>query len=638
MSTTFKKVFEPGYIGKLKIKNRIVMAPIGTRFPVGEGFMTDHDVEYVAARARGGAGMVVMEATYPSSYGVSRRPCLNDDKFIPGLRKIVDAIHDGGAKASIQLSAHMGRRDKIYAVSASGLRNPVYGNESHKLSVEEIKKTIQEYGEGVRRAAEAGFDSIMIHGGHGYLIQDFFSPLTNLRTDEYGGSLEKRARFVLEIVAIARKKTGPDYPLLIRIPGDERSEGGNGLKEMITIAKMLKEAGIDAIDVTSGSLEHDEWVSPSMYLPAAANVPLAQAIKEEVKITVLVPGKLKDPYLMEQILEEGKTDFVDLGRALLADPEFPNKMMAGKIEDIRPCISCLKCNESIWKEQPVSCSVNPALGKEQEFTQKLNTTGKKKRVLIIGGGPGGMQSALIAAQRGHDVNLWEKSPRLGGQLHIAIKPPHKEEIGAYLEYLIYQTGKAKIKVALNQEATIENIRELAPDAVILATGAKPLVPRIKGVDLKNVSTYHEVLTEKIKPQGKVVIIGGGFIGCETALFLAEKDCQVTIVEIMEEIAADVYHRIQGHLRKNVSEKGIKTYTDVKEDEIVANGVRIKDKNDKEVFLEADSVVLACGCVPDETLFQNLRGKVPEIYQIGDCVQARNIIEATREGAEAALNL
>jgi 2,4-dienoyl-CoA reductase-like NADH-dependent reductase (Old Yellow Enzyme family)/thioredoxin reductase len=637
----FPNLFEPGRIGKIGLKNRIVFPPMVTHMATSEGGITDQLIDYYAERARGGVGLVVIEGSFPSPIGHPKRIALDHDRRIPGLQRLVEAIHKGGAKAVIEVNTHMGRQDQ-YPMSPSDVPHPITGVKPRPATLADIKKLREEYGEAAKRVKEAGFDGIMIHGGTGYLVAEFLSPLVNRRTDEYGGDVRRRARFPLELVEVTREKVGSDYPIIFRVMSHERVAGGLDTEDAIPICKMFQENGVDAIDVTTGSAVSHEWTAPPMYLPAGCNTDVSEAIKREVRIPVSVAGKINDPYLAEQILRERKADFVDIGRGLLADPNFVNKTIEGRVADIRKCIACVRCGEQILVSMdPVMCTVNPAAGKEKEFEAKLEVVGKKKKVLVLGGGPAGMEAAIIADQRGHDVTLWEKSETLGGNLNLAVIPSGKGDMKNFLNYLNKQLKESRVKINLEKEATIESVKEFSPDAVVVAIGSNPFIVDIPGIGGEYVLGFSEVLSGRKEVAGKKMVVwGAGFVGCEVAYFLAEKGNDVTLIFPEPEPAPDVaYPDMRKLLLTKLEESKVKIVVGVKQfREITSKGIAFIDKEEKEVFIEATNIVLATGARPKSTFARSLRSVIPELYEVGDCVETRRLLEAIREGAEAALKI
>ncbi len=633
-------LFEPLRIGKMEIKNRIVFPPLVTNMVTEDGFLTERQIEYYAERARGGAGLVIVESSHPRVTGYPHRIMLRNERVLPGLRKLVEAIHQEGTKVVCQVNVHMGSIDVCDPASPSGIRNPNTGMIPRQLTVGDIKKLEEEFREGVTNAMELGFDGVMVHGAHGYLVMEFLSPFSNKRTDGYGGDLKGRARLAFELVEVARKAVGPDYPVMFRLTADERVEGGFRIADATIVFKWLQEAGIDAIDLTSGSSAAHEWTNPTMHLPPACNADLSEAIKKEARVPVGVTGKINDPGLAEELLRSGRADFVGIGRGLVADPYLPQKAMEGRTDDICRCITCARCGELFLKRIPMSCSINPMAGFEREFNAKLKSVPKQKKLLIVGGGPAGMEAALIAAQKGHDVTLWEKDKGLGGQLNLAHVPPDKGDITLFLDYLKGQIKKSKVKVELRKEATPAEVTAFAPDAVIIATGSTSFTPDIPGVRGENVVEHRSVLAGQKQTGHKVIVMGGGYIGCETALFLAEKRKEVTLVLRSPEPAGDVaYPDNRLPLLRKLRESGIKVEAGIKEyKEITPKGVRIINKYGKETVIGGDTIVLATGARPDNALAHALKGNVPELYEVGDCGEARRILEAVHEGARAALEV
>jgi len=496
----------------------------------------------------------------------------------------------------------------------------------HALTIEEIEALIGKYIMGATITKAAGFDAVEIQGGHGYLITQFMSPYSNKREDEYGRDFEGRMRFPLGIVEGIRMVVGPDFPIIFRLSADEYVEGGLTLEDNKLIVQRLEAAGVDAISVSSGIYESPPWYSrifPAAGMPMGCNVPLAQGIKKVVKIPVIVAGKLGDPVLAEKVLREGKADLIAMGRALLADPELPRKAHEGRLDDIRPCIYCNEaCIGNISRMWRISCVVNPALGREREYA--IEPAKRKKRVLVVGGGPAGMEAARVASLRGHKVTLYEREKTLGGQLIAASSPPSKEPIGDLAEYLKNQIQKLGVKVKLGTEVTPALIKRLKPDVVILSTGATPVIPNIPGVRRKNVATAVDILLGRKRAGKKVVIIGGSEVGSELAWFLAEKGKKVTIVEMLGGLAMDMNMFSRFYLLDKLAELNIEMLINTTAQEVTDKGVVAIDMEGNKQVIEADTVILATGFRSNDGLERKLKGAIPEVYTIGDCVKPGKI--------------
>ncbi|WP_234970227.1 oxidoreductase [Carboxydothermus pertinax] len=642
----FEKLLEPIQIGPMKLRNRIVMPSMVTNFAAADGAVTERFKAYHQTRAKGGVGLIIVEASYvhPTGKGFKNQLGIYKDELVPGLRKLTEAVHFYGAKIAVQLY-HAGRQTTskvtgMNVVAPSPIPCPVKQEMPEELSKEEIKELIEAFGQAARRAKEAGFDAVEIHGAHGYLLNQFLSPYSNKRTDEYGGNLENRLRFPIEVIKKVREEVGEDFPIIYRMSAEEYVAGGITLEESKVIAKKLVEVGIDAIHISGGVYESSAMIIQPAAIPQGCFIENAAAIKKAIngEVPVIVVGRIKDPVMAEEIIREGKADLVAMGRALLSDPELPRKVAEGRIQEIRKCIGCNQgCIDRLFQDIDITCLVNALTGHETEFD--LETTAeKKKKVLVVGGGPAGLEAARVAALRGHKVVLYEQEEELGGQMRIAAIPPHKNEINDLLNYLINQVEKHGVVIERGKKAEIELIKEIKPDAVIVATGSEPVIPQIPGVERENVVTAHEVLNGSANVGQKVVVIGGGLVGCETAEYLADRGKQVIVVEMLDDIAMDIGLLTKALLLKRLVEKKIKILTKSKVKEILADGVIIEKENGMEQITGIDTVVVAVGSKPKNDLLKLLESEGIPVYPIGDCVKPRKIIEAIHEGFRIAYNL
>ncbi|MDH5419214.1 MAG: FAD-dependent oxidoreductase [Candidatus Bathyarchaeota archaeon] len=633
------KLFEPIRIGTMKLKNRIVMPPMGTNFASEDGFVTKRLLNYHVERAKGGVGLIIGEGAYvePRGKGSIRQLALDHDNKVSGLKGLAASIQASGAKAALQLF-HGGRQSHssiigTQPVSASEVFCRTTQETPRALTIEEIHNVIEAFAEGARRTKAAGFDAVEIHGAHGYLINQFLSPLTNKRTDKYGGDVKDRTRFLLEILKFARDKVGNNYPILCRINGEDYIEGGLTLEETKEIAQMLQAAGVDALHISGGIYDSPVPVGTApMALPRGHMVHLAAGIKQVVNVPVIAVGRINDPELAEKILQEGKADLISMGRALLADPELPKKAATGALDDIRRCTACDECIARLFFNEDVACSVNAALGKEEEY--KIRKAKVSKRILIVGGGPAGMEAARVSALRGHEVVLYEKNDGLGGQLNLAVVPPQKEEMKSVAPYLEHQIRKLGVKVVLGEEATPLLVKRIKPDAVFIATGSVPTIPEIPGVKRDQVVTAHDLLAGRASVKERVVVIGGGMVGAETAETLAEEGKRVTILEMLGRIGIDMVPMAIQMLYQRLKKLGVTMITNAKVQEITEHGV-VYEKDGETRTVETDSVVLAAGSKPNISLIKALEGKVAKIYAIGNAKETGNVLEAIHEASRTA---
>lgn len=640
-------LFEPGRIGSLTVKNRIVMAAMGASgLTASDGSLTQRAIDYYVARAMGGTGLlttgghhVAPELDTAHSTYIAR---LDDIGHFSRLNELAEAVHDYRAKIVVQMATGFGRvafpkllKDK-QPVAVSPL--PYHFNRNimaREITIKEIEQLLEAVESAAIMLKNAGIDGIEIHGHAGYLIDEFMTPLWNKRTDEYGGSFENRLRLSREVIQAIKKGAGADYPVIFRYALTHYMEGGREVEDGLEIARHLEAAGADALHIDAGCYDTPYWSFPTTFQPPGCEVDLAEMTKKVVGIPVIAVGKLGYPELAESILKEGKADFIAIARSLLADPEWPNKVKQGNLEDIRPCIGDNECTLRVPAGKYVSCSVNPATGMERDFT--LQPAKKRKSLLVIGGGPGGMEAARVAVLRNHKVTLWEKENTLGGNLIPAAAHRAKGDYRRLNNFLSGQIKKLGVMIELGKEASAEMVLEAKPDGVIIATGSTILVPDIPGVQKENVVKAVDVLLGKVETGDSVVVAGGGLIGCETALYLAEKGKKVTVVEVLDRLMRrDVVPGSNRHyIMKMLTEAKVKIFAGAKVTEITDKGIKIDDGDGKQSTLEADTVVLALGMKPRNGLLEALNDRVPEVYAIGDCVEPRKVKDAIWEGFRTA---
>ncbi len=646
IAARFKKVFEPTSIGQMQLKNRIVMPPIGTNYAEEGGAVGQRTLDYYEARARGGVGLIIVEGSAPSlQCTMPHQASLGDDKLIPKWQKLTDAAHKYNARIAIQImhSTMENSDGKAVQVSPSPVIVParimgVSGEPPHELTVEEIAERVEWFASAARRAREAGFDGVEIHGAHQYIVAAFLSSATNQRKDKYGGSVENKARFLVEIIQAVREEVGPDFPVWVRINAREWGvENGITIEETKQVVPLAVEAGAQAIHVSGYGAGSYITTAPISDTPGFL-VPLAEEVKKLTNVPVIAVGRL-DLELGERILEEGKADLIAIGRHLMADPDLPNKVAEGRLDEVIPCIGCMECIERLAfdeRGEGVTCVVNPAMGRERAY--QIKPAGKVKNVVVVGGGPAGMQTAIVAARRGHRVTLFEKDAKLGGQLNIAALPPFKGDIFPWINYLVNQVDKAGVEVRLNTDATAEIVTEGNPDAVVIATGSIPAMPDIPGIDKSNVVTAQDVLSGKATTGQNVVIIGGGMVGCETGHYLEEQGKTVTIIEILKRMANDMLFMTRRRLMDGLRSKKVTLLTSATCEEVREDSVRVTTAEGEKETIRADTVIIAVGYKANERLYKALEGKVPEIYCIGNSSEPRRILEAIREGYRTGLAL
>jgi NAD(H)-dependent 7beta-hydroxy-3-oxo-delta4-cholenoic acid oxidoreductase len=511
-----------------------------------------------------------------------------------------------------------------------------------ELTVEEIEKIVEQFGNAARRAREAGCDGLELHAAHSYmLVGSFLSPLRNRRIDAYGGTVHERLKFPLEVIQSIRAKAGEDFPIVMRISGDMMVPGGQDIRETQYITPILAEAGIHAFEISAGIFPDGMFrIIPPTGSPLRPNVKLSSAVKEVVDVPVLVVGRINDPRIAEDILNRKEADMVVMGRALLADPEFPNKAAEGRFDDIRPCVGCgLGCIAVRNAGKDMTCVLNPTLGREKEMP--IVATTQPKNVMVAGGGPAGLEVARVAALRGHKVTLYDQEAKLGGQLNLAAAVPFRQEISKIPKYFSAQAEKAGVDIRLNTEVTEDVIREVRPDVLVVATGAEPLIPNIPGADGERVVSAHAVLGDKVDVlPGKVLIVGGGMVGCETAETIANRGdnpiigrTDVTLLEMVDDVALDTAPQSRDLLMQRLREKGVHILTSSKVVEFLEDGIVIERDGEQETIRGVDRIVLSMGVKSFDPLSENSKADVPEVYTIGDAKEARSALEAIAEGAE-----
>ncbi len=645
----YNSLFTPFKIGSMELKNRIVLSPMGTNSGNIDGTISEDEIEYFAERAKGGTGFIIMGCQFLTDELAqgSMEGILKHNYVIPKLSTLCELVHLHGSKIAAQISCGTGRNafPSMYGeppVSSSA--TPATLNPSiicHALTVEEIKDIMQQFYISATIAKKAGFDAVEIHAHAGYLVDQFMSPVWNLRDDEYGGSAENRMRFAVEIVESIRSAVGEDMPIIFRIALDHKFEGGRTLEESMELLKILEKAGVDAFDIDAGSYESIDYIFPPSYLGDACMEYVCEPARKAVNVPILNSGN-HTPETAVKLLASGNADLVMFGRQIIADPDFANKLESGNREDVRPCI---RCNEEcigriVNRSNKISCAVNPQACEEKRLA--LTKAESNKKVVVIGGGPGGLQAAYTAALRGHDVTLYEKNAFVGGQLAAAATPSFKKQLAGLIDWYKVQLDKLNVKVVLNSEISADNSVLENCDNIVVATGAIPLVPQIKGIENKNVVNVIDAHLQHDRVKGEnIVVCGGGLSGCDCALELAmDKGFKnVTIVEMKDVIASDLMFITSTGLMRKINEYGINVKTSCKVLSIEADGVHVEDADGKQSVLPADTVITAFGMKSNTSLSEQIKGKYhSKTRVIGDCSNVSKVAAAVRTGFFAGMSI
>lgn len=639
----FNYMFSPIKIGPMNVPNRFVVSPMCNNFANTDGSLSETSFAYYRERALGGFGLITIEATVidKKAKGGARKACLFEDGTIESFKSVIDELHTLGSKVSVQLQ-HAGPEGntkitgfKLRAASAihasCGRETPI------SISNGEIYELIEMYGDAALRAHKAGADAVEIHCAHGYLLNSFLSPRTNKRVDEFGGCFENRMRIVRLIIENIRKKVGNSIAILCRMNCSDEIAGGLDVHDSATIAAYLEDFGVDGLHISRAIHIRDEYMWAPTVMHAGFSADLVTEIKKAVTIPVITVGRFTEPHYAELLVREGRCDLVAFGRQSLADPHLPNKTLNSKLDEVIPCIACLQgCVFNMYGGKPITCLVNPFLGHEADALKPADV---KKNIMVVGGGVSGMYAAWVAAARGHNVELYESTDTLGGQMRLAAYPPGKGDITNMVRSYITKCNQYGVNIKLNTEVTPELVDSKAPDSVIIATGAMPLVLPIPGIQDSGVIHAINLLDGKEPCGKKVLVVGGGMVGSETAAFLGELEHDVTVIELRDEIAADVISEHRKFLMKDFEEYKIKSITQAKVSAFFEDGVSYTLADGSEHRIDGfDSVVLAMGSRGYNPLSDKLEGVVKETYVIGDAVRARRALDATTEAMEVAMKI
>lgn len=647
-SQAYPMLFSPIKVGTQEVRNRVFMPPVSTNL-ADHGYVTDALVDHYTARAKGGVGLIITEVVTvePAYTYLPGDMCCYDDTFIPGWEKLASAVHEHGAKILPQLfhPAYMAFNvpgtPRLIAPSFVG---PSYAREAPRpITIDEIHELTRQFGDAAVRMQKAGTDGVEVHAAHAHgMLGGFLSPQYNKRTDEYGGSLDARMRFLLEVIAEIRERCGKDFIIDVRISGDEYTDGGLTLNDMIYVSRRLEKAGVDMIHVSGGTTIKRGSAIPAAGTKQASHAALSREIKKHVSVPVATVGRINEAWIAEELIEDGAADICMMGRANLCDAEFCNKAAAGRAEEVRPCIGCLRCLNGIMFGKPISCTVNPDVEHDEAGFEPAT---EKKDVLVVGAGPAGMEAAFIAAQRGHHVVLVDKQEEPGGQLRIASVPPAKQELTRVIKYQSSRLADAGVDVRMGVKLTAEDIqRDYAGYEVVLAYGAEPIVPGFM-TGFKQVMTADDLLAGRAFPGKKIVIVGGGSVGCETADYLAPlvndlapSNRDVTLIEMTRTLAANEGGAGRAVLVTRILDKGVHVLTEAKLTGVTEDTISYEKDGEEHVIEGADTLVLALGYRPNTALADALAEAGFTCHVLGDSKQCGNLRDAIGAGYEVACEL